>query len=725
MVLRVMQFGVALFFIRSLVQVSGADPTMAELLADSRAVLLDQVKKISKCPTTSNNNNPVNAEGMCPVWAKDFRNKPNLLDTFEAWQTAADYTKIQYLDAKYLSFFESCLLPTYKQSFNEQGGSGSNIYDRGWYYFGKQSDGAYANFPATDMCPTDYWNNFEGAGIFDPRTRPWYQNTVTGPIDIIFMVDSTMSMEKFGNGVFDELKQGLLKIAKILGSHNFVDVYSFGGEGFDSFSDSFYTGFTCGWGAYGPCMEGLVPATEDNKPAIESFISSMSIREGKFEQGNWREMFEHLMKNRAADKKNSGCRCFLFLILDGDIDVDLDWFQKQNLESGTTPCTLIAVGVGAPDLPMLKRMTCETDGFVSWQQPIYNVYQYMYQFIAAASPPRIDVRYTEYITVGLINTLISACAMVREANAPNRLVGVNCVDLNTLAPIAPNDESTFERPTPGSCRVDYAEAREKLNIDTFKCAEYTSDISFNSLNILRKEAPGSLLTEGCANDYEPKSLTFRNKANEALQAQNSKWSGAAVGSRRLDSIFYRDQDITTPEYAVKYTETHPSGFYKTWLDNCMCVENTGPFKTMCTGFWTATNGALVLVCGFPFTAISVLVARKKPGSMLILVPALLGLITFSAVLAAVLVPSSLRSCDDDMLGYTTLCPYQHFGLYIASWIFHSLQGFVCFVVMAYACCSILRGKQARQKDLESLSPRERAMSGLSEIGDSDDESEFE
>merc|ERR1719387_2308756 len=213
-------------------------------------------------------------------------------------------------------------------------------------------------------------------------------------MDLIFMLDSTESMEKFGEGVFDELKSNLSKIAGGLSSHAFVDVYGFGGDDFDSFADNHHGE-----------AEGLVSITEDVRPELKKFVKNMQIKPGKFEQKNWREMFEYLLKNREKGKKSSGCRCFVFLILDGDIDLDLDWYDKMNLDSGLAPCTLIALGVGSPDLPMMKRMACSTDGFLSWQQPLYEVFQYMYQFIAAGNFEN-DVRYVEYIARGLINTLI-------------------------------------------------------------------------------------------------------------------------------------------------------------------------------------------------------------------------------------------------------------------------------------------------------------------------------
>jgi hypothetical protein len=56
----------------------------------------------------------------------------------------------------------------------------------GYMYYGNQNDGIYFQWPAMEYCPSQW----------DPRYRPWYVNVVTGPKDIIVVLDVSGSMSK-------------------------------------------------------------------------------------------------------------------------------------------------------------------------------------------------------------------------------------------------------------------------------------------------------------------------------------------------------------------------------------------------------------------------------------------------------------------------------------------------------------------------------------------------
>lgn len=53
-------------------------------------------------------------------------------------------------------------------------------------YAGWQETGNYMDWPIYDSC-------MEGSG-YDPRFRPWFANSATGPKDIILMIDTSGSM---------------------------------------------------------------------------------------------------------------------------------------------------------------------------------------------------------------------------------------------------------------------------------------------------------------------------------------------------------------------------------------------------------------------------------------------------------------------------------------------------------------------------------------------------
>ena len=57
-----------------------------------------------------------------------------------------------------------------------------------WQYFGGQETGLFAQYPAS--IKTQCW-----CDDYDPRYRPWYAAAVTGPKDIILVLDGSASMK--------------------------------------------------------------------------------------------------------------------------------------------------------------------------------------------------------------------------------------------------------------------------------------------------------------------------------------------------------------------------------------------------------------------------------------------------------------------------------------------------------------------------------------------------
>lgn len=73
-------------------------------------------------------------------------------------------------------------------------------------YFGDQSTGALVQFPARQWTPDGpdggkrYADRCAGDGDYDIRKRNWYNNLVTGPKDIVLVLDTSSSMRKHGRG---------------------------------------------------------------------------------------------------------------------------------------------------------------------------------------------------------------------------------------------------------------------------------------------------------------------------------------------------------------------------------------------------------------------------------------------------------------------------------------------------------------------------------------------
>ena len=59
----------------------------------------------------------------------------------------------------------------------------------GYQYFGLQASGGYGQWPLTDLSTSGAM-----CDSYDPRFRPWYASTATGPKDVVLVLDKSGSM---------------------------------------------------------------------------------------------------------------------------------------------------------------------------------------------------------------------------------------------------------------------------------------------------------------------------------------------------------------------------------------------------------------------------------------------------------------------------------------------------------------------------------------------------
>ena len=78
---------------------------------------------------------------------------------------------------------------TFRLSAQGESKYGKLAESTSWQYFGGQESGLFAQYPAN--IKTQCWCDY-----YDPRYRPWYSAAVTGPKDIILVLDKSGSMKE-------------------------------------------------------------------------------------------------------------------------------------------------------------------------------------------------------------------------------------------------------------------------------------------------------------------------------------------------------------------------------------------------------------------------------------------------------------------------------------------------------------------------------------------------
>jgi hypothetical protein len=131
----------------------------------------------------------------------------------------------------------------------------NDIYNAAtWQYIGFNNEGSFLYHPLSEYtagCP----------GLYDPRKRPWYLSAVTGPINLVIMIDISDSRNAVAR--IDVAKQTARELMSTVSYWAFINV-------------CIYTSDTS-------CMsQQLVRGTTDNLQATEEYISNIRVSGGKY-----------------------------------------------------------------------------------------------------------------------------------------------------------------------------------------------------------------------------------------------------------------------------------------------------------------------------------------------------------------------------------------------------------------------------------------------------------
>jgi hypothetical protein len=338
--------------------------------------------------------------------------------------------------------------PVQKQMVDNWKSLGSPTTHVGSQYYGDQSTGATPIFPGRQKC--DY----------DPRFRPWYAAAVSGPKDIVLIIDISRSMIQKGR--MDAAKQAVSKVLKTLIWADYATIVGF--------SDKLMI--------FG---DGLLHQVNDsNREAMDEWAQELSPT-GKTNYAlAFEAAFDLILKSEDA-KRSSRCNRIMLFMSDGDVTQGLQGsalltkLTELNQEYGAKIFTY-QFGMDVAEDTM-KRIACQHEG-IWWEVPdggdLAGTMAAYYEYFAATTT--VDrVKWTKYVqTHGKLG--IAACLPVYDdTKFPTDLFGVTCVDMNMFQSI----EDLMIRP-------DWGIFDNKMTADTLKCP--LIDLAATDIQQLRKRS---------------------------------------------------------------------------------------------------------------------------------------------------------------------------------------------------------------------------------------------
>eukprot|EP00505_MAST-04D_sp_SCG-Rhode-Island_P004726 Stramenopile-MAST_4_protein_4726 len=213
-----------------------------------------------------------------------------------------------------------------------------------WQYFGGQQTGLFAQFPAT--IKTQCW-----CDKYDPRYRPWYASAVTGPKDIIMVLDVSGSMA-------DENRLAIMKEAAIaqMDTVTFLDYVQVVQYSSNAKSEG----------------SSLLQGTDENKKRLVEYINNLKSGGSTNGEAGVRLAFD-IFKSSKNSGKTSGCTRIISFLTDGVLSSDsfIDrkipaWQSGLNVAGNSKPVHFFtyALGSGA-QTDSLKKMSCNNNGWLA------------------------------------------------------------------------------------------------------------------------------------------------------------------------------------------------------------------------------------------------------------------------------------------------------------------------------------------------------------------------
>ena len=292
----------------------------------------------------------------------------------------------------------------------------------GFLMFGDQAAGGLLNWPANEWCTEDY----------DPRFRPWYAQSASGPKDVIVVIDISGSMSA-GQRI-SMAKEAVAKIIKTMwwSDHATIVLFDDRTKVYEPLSGQRLV---------------LAPMTTEEKEHMSEW-AELNIRDGGI-VGFFDVAFDTAFDIFDNSPATSACNKVILFMTDGQSSVNYNSVQTKAQGRGVRIMTY-ALGNGA-EQATCKRLACENHGVFSAVGDNQNLAVVMasYYKVFAAGRSRADqckVSWTNYPGAVTPVEFMSACLPVFKTAAAAAtceartmqgsfadLLGVVCMDLNIMA----------------------------------------------------------------------------------------------------------------------------------------------------------------------------------------------------------------------------------------------------------------------------------------------------
>ncbi len=361
-----------------------------------------------------------------------------------------------------------CMASAVNSNFLRTVGSESEGDRIGYQYFGDQGSAGLAQWPSVNWCSDTY----------DPRFRPWYTGSASGPKDVVIVIDTSGSMES--NGRISLAKEAAVKVLDTLTWHDHATIVLFDDEAYASSNQ-------------------LQAMTADVIEELKEYANN-NIESGGGTQFD--AAFSKAFEVLRSGGPTSACNKVILFMTDGQSSANLPSIRSQAANLGARIFTY-ALGSGA-DTTVPKQIACENGGVfhaVSDGSNLGDVMASYYKLFAAGMPKseRCKVRWTDYIDVISGVELLTAtmpvykvasgesmCASDDDGGPENagddeslaELLGVVAVDMNVITELEP----MFDDPA-------WDSFWSRILSDSCSCPSIS--LSHNQLEALRAATPGS------------------------------------------------------------------------------------------------------------------------------------------------------------------------------------------------------------------------------------------
>jgi hypothetical protein len=320
----------------------------------------------------------------------------------------------------------------------------------GWLMWGDQKSGMWAGLPGIQWCPGSDW---------DPRFRPWYVSAVSGPKDVVIILDRSASMNAHNR-----------KTLAISAAEAVLDTLSeWDKVGIIIFSTSAET--------YNQ-QSALIEATHSNVAQIKTWLQDIAFMGATDFKAAFTKAFQ-LIKYSST---TSNCNGMVLFLTDG---VDDSGVQVSEItELNTKNYTIFTYSFGAEaEAEKPKEIACANHGI--WHSvpdggDVKDAMANYFQYYAEGNAYHKQIRWTKYDEIDTKRPLMTGCLPAyNRSSSPPLLLGVFCMDVNVIIPL-----SEFE------AKPDYYQAWTTMQNQAKQC---TGVVSYHEpeLERLREEFSAS------------------------------------------------------------------------------------------------------------------------------------------------------------------------------------------------------------------------------------------